>query len=403
MSRGATLGSMRRIIWRWFKRLALAAGGLIALGLAIFVVSGWTAFGQRASGERRARMERSPQWQGGAFENPQPLWNDVWGSMTGMLSASEHTSPSAPVPTEPVDPARFQTPPPSGLRVTWLGHSTTLIEIDGRRVLTDPVFSARASPLTWIGPERWYAPPLPLEKMPPVDAVVISHDHYDHLDQPTIAAIKDWKTAFVVPLGVAAHLEYWGVPASRIVELDWWERTKVGDLEIVCVPARHASGRTVIDMNATLWAGYALLGTKHHAYFSGDTGLFPGMAEIGEKLGPFDVTMIEVGQYHRAWPDWHIGPEQALIAHRMVRGKVFFPIHWGLFELAAHGWTEPMERALAAAEKSGAVIVSARPGRSVETAGTPAFDRWWPDEPWTPGERDPIISTKMGGNAVGTP
>ncbi|HEY8209403.1 MAG TPA: MBL fold metallo-hydrolase [Myxococcaceae bacterium] len=342
-------------------------------------------------------MERSPQWQGGAFENPQPLWNDVWGSLTGMMSASEHVRPSAPVPVEPVDPARFQEAPPSGLRVTWLGHSTVLVEIDGHRVLTDPVFGRRASPLGWIGPERWYPPPLPLAQVPPVDAVVISHDHYDHLDEATLTAIKDWNTTFIVPLGVGAHLEYWGVPPARIVELDWWETAKVGDLEINCVPARHASGRTLFDQNAKLWAGYAFVGPRHRAYFSGDTGLFPAMAEIGRKLGPFDVTMIEVGQYNRAWPDWHIGPEQALIAHRLVGGKVFFPIHWGLFELAAHGWTEPMERAVAAAEKSGAVIVGSRPGHGVEPDARPPMDRWWPDEPWTPGDRDPIVSTKVSG------
>jgi L-ascorbate metabolism protein UlaG (beta-lactamase superfamily) len=387
------------MVRRWITRLGLGAIGLLVLAIGVSVVSGWRAFGQRATGERRARMERSPQWKGGSFENPQPLWNDVWGSLTGMMRAGEHVSPSAeaPVPVEPVDPARFEQPPPSGLRVTWLGHSTVLLEIDGHRVLTDPVFSPRASPLAWIGPKRWYPPPLPLSQVPAVDAVVISHDHYDHLDQPTIEAIKGWKAAFVVPLGVGAHLEYWGVPKEKIVELDWWEEAKVGDLEIHCVPARHASGRTVLDKDATLWAGYAFVGTKHHAYFSGDTGLFPAMQEIGRKLGPFDVAMIEVGQYNRAWPDWHIGPEQALIAHRLVGGKVFFPIHWGLFELAAHGWTEPMERALVAAEKSGAVIVGARPGHGVETDAKPPVDRWWPDEPWTPGDRDPIVSTKVAG------
>jgi len=387
------------MVRRWITRLGIGAIGLLVLAMGVTVVSGWRAFGQRATGGRRARMERSPQWKGGSFENPQPLWNDVWGSLTGMTRASEYASPSAdaPVPVEPVDPARFEQPPPSGLRVTWLGHSTVLLEIDGHRVLTDPVFSPRASPLSWIGPKRWYPPPLPLERVPAVDAVVISHDHYDHLDQPTIEAIKGWKAAFVVPLGVGAHLEYWGVPKEKIVELDWWEEAKVGGLEIHCVPARHASGRTVLDKDATLWAGYAFVGTKHHAYFSGDTGLFPAMEEIGRKLGPFDVAMIEVGQYNRAWPDWHIGPEQALVAHRLVQGKVFFPIHWGLFELAAHGWTEPMERALAAAEKSGAVIVSARPGHSVETDSRPKVERWWPQEPWVTGDRDPIVSTKVTG------
>ena len=389
---------------RRLRRTAAALGVIVALGLGFMIVDGWRAFGHRATGARRARMERSPQWQrkDGHFENPQPLWNDGWGAVTAMFHASPYASPKETVPTETVDPARFATPPATGLRVTWLGHATMLIEIDGHRVLTDPVWSERASPYDWIGPRRWYTPRIALSALPPIDAVVISHDHYDHLDHRTIAAIAKmpaWSTTiFVVPLGIGAHLAYWGVPESRIVEVDWWDRTRVGDLEIVCVPARHASGRTVLfDRDGTLWAGYALVGTRHRAYFSGDTGLFPGMRDIGARLGPFDVTMIEVGQYHRAWPDWHIGPEQAVLAHGMVRGRVMLPMHWGLFQLAPHGWTEPIERALAAGSPAGAVIVTPRPGGSVEPEAPPApvVDRWWPAVPWVTAAQDPIRSTKV--------
>jgi len=186
------------------------------------------------------------------------------------------------------------------------------------------------------------------------------------------------------------------VPESRIVELDWWARTRVGDLEIVSVPARHASGRTMLgDRDGTLWAGYAFVGTRHRAYFSGDTGLFPGMRDIGARLGPFDITMIEVGQYNRAWPDWHIGPEQAVVAHKMVRGRVMLPMHWGLFKLAPHGWTEPIERALAAGEQVGTVIVTPKPGGSVEPEAPPPAARWWPAVPWLTAQQDPIRSTKV--------
>jgi len=313
-----------------------------------------------------------------------------------MLHASPDVSPSQqPLPTEAIDRQRLETPPATGLRVTWLGHSSMLLEIDGHRILTDPVWSERASPLTWVGPKRWYVPPIALGELPAIDAVVISHDHYDHLDQRTLVAMKDWNTTFIVPLGVGAHLASWGVPEARIVELDWWEKAQVGGLEVNCTPARHASGRTLTDKDATLWASYAFVGPKHRAYFSGDTGLFPAMKDIGERLGPFDVTMIEVGQYHRTWPDWHIGPEQAVLAHQMLRGRVLLPVHWALFPLAAHGWTEPMERALAAAGSAGQAVIAPKPGQSVEPTAPPALVRWWPELPWTTGAQDPIVSSQM--------
>lgn len=381
---------------RWWKRALLALTGLLALFVLVLVVDGWTAFGTSATGERRARMDASRQWGDGAFVNPEPLWNDGWAMVKGLLDKSAFASPDSPLPVLTGGRSRFETPPKTGLRVTWLGHSTLLIEIDGVRVLTDPVWGPRTSPVGWIGPQRWYPPPVPLAELPSIDAVLLSHDHYDHLDHPTIVAIKDWKTRFIAPLGVGAHLAYWGVPEDRIVELDWWEKTRVGTLEIACTPARHASGRHVFDMNATLWAGYALRGSKHRAYFSGDTGLFPAMKDIGERLGPFDVTMIESGAYDAAWPDWHLGPEQALEAHRLVRGRTFVPVHWGLFDLAYHGWTEPVERVLAAARRTGTDVIVPKPGQSVEPAEPPPFERWWPDRPWRTAEEAPVVATKAG-------
>ncbi|MDI1450974.1 MBL fold metallo-hydrolase [Polyangium sp. 6x1] len=387
--------------WRlWLRRAFVVLGASVLLFVLVGIVDGWRAFGRRAEGSRRARMEASPQYNEGQFQNPEPLWNDGWGMIKGMLDVSPYATPSQALPTVQPGRARFETPPPSGLRITWLGHSSMLIEIDGHRILTDPVWGERASPLTWIGPARFYAPPLPLEDLPSLDAVIISHDHYDHLDQPTIEAMKDRDTLFVAPLGVGAHLAYWGVPEARIVELDWWGKTRVRELEIVCTPARHASGRFLSDKDATLWAGYALVGANHRAYFSGDTGLFPALRDIGAKLGPFDVTMIEVGAYGRAWPDWHLGPEQAVIAHQMVQGRVLLPVHWGLFDLAFHGWTEPIERVLVAAQASGVTTVVPRPGESVEPGAAPPPARWWPDLPWRSGAQGPIVATKMGSDPL---
>ncbi len=210
------------------KRSLLAAGALVSLAIGALLIDGWAAFGRRAQGARQSRMTKSPQFHDGKFHNPQPLWNDGWKMLTGLFRASKQGSPAAAPTTVSGGAQRFATPPASGLRVTWLGHSTLLLEIDGLRVLTDPVWGPRTSPVSWAGPKRWYDPPLKLDELPKLDAVVISHDHYDHLDYPTITAMKDWDTTFIVPLGVGAHLSHWGVPEARIVELDWWDRTRVG-------------------------------------------------------------------------------------------------------------------------------------------------------------------------------
>jgi L-ascorbate metabolism protein UlaG (beta-lactamase superfamily) len=368
---------------------------VLTLGSAFLVAAGWAAFGAAPSGERKARIERSPQWHDGRFENPQPMFNDSLAALEAMGSSSQYVSPLQPVPVVPGSRERFASPPQSGLRVTWLGHSNVLIELDGVVLLTDPTFSERASPYGWVGPRRWYPPLIALEDLPPVDVVLISHDHYDHLDMGTIQAMRSWSNLFVVPLGVGAHLAAWGIPDSRIVELDWWEERAVKGVRVTCTPARHASGRQVLDYGRTLWASWSLLGPAHRLYYSGDTGLFPALKEIGERLGPFDLTLIEVGQYNRAWPDWHIGPEQAVRAHGMLRGRRLLPIHWGLFQLAAHGWTEPIERVWLAAKAAQVELYTPRPGESFEPDLGGPRERWWPDLPFQTAADHPIRSTRV--------
>ena len=383
------------------KKIAFACLLAVVGLLAVVLLDGWRAFGSKAAGARLARLQASPQWRDGRVVNPQPLHNDLWKMLAGAFHSSPDTSPGVlplrPPLIEQQAPAivaTLATPPASGLRVTWLGHSTALIELEGRRFLIDPVWSPRASPLGWVGPRRFFPPPIALAALPPLDAVVISHDHYDHLDRATVVALAGRGATFVVPLGVGAHLAGWGIPEARIVELDWWQRAPFGPVTVVCTPARHASGRMLIDNDAKLWAGYAFVGAAHRVYYSGDSGLFPGLRDIGARLGPFDLTLIEVGQYGQAWPDWHMGPEQAVRAHQLVGGRLLLPVHWGAFALAYHAWTEPIERALAAAARAGVAVVAPRPGHSFEPATPPPVERWWPALAVKTAEQDPIVSTQ---------
>ncbi len=405
-----TARTPRRLL-RFFLRAMAVFLALLMSAVGIVYLQARASLGEAPGGERLARMMGSPQWEGGEFRNPQPLDDQFLRTFSELAGASEHVTPSAPIPVQAVDPGLFGSGPGSGLRVTWLGHSTILLEIDGAVILTDPVWGERASPLSWMGPKRWYAPPVALEDLPPVDAVVISHDHYDHLDHPAITAMLEWDTEFVVPLGVGAHLERWGVDPDRIVEMDWWDRHSVAGLEVVMTPARHASGRHMFDGNRTLWAGDAFLGGQHRAFFSGDTGMFPGIRGIGDRLGPFDLTMIEIGTYAQSWADWHMGPEQAIEAHAILGGRTFLPIHWGLFNLSTHGWTEPMERAVAAARARGVTLLAPRPGESIEVgkgpevpapsvrvSGGATVRKWWPDLPWRTAEEYPLISSHLGGS-----
>ena len=242
---------------------------------------------------------------------------------------------------------------------------------------------------------RFHPPPLPVDQLPELDAVVISHGHYDHLDRGAITALSKRGARFVVPLGVGAHLEHWDVAAERIVEFDWWSSVEIGALTLVATPARHFSGRATSDRNKTLWAGWAMLGPSHRVFYSGDTGMFPGLAEIGRRLGPFDATMLEIGAYNARWADLHLGPEQAVAAHRQLRGKVLIPVHWGTFALGIHGWTEPVERLLVAARREDVAVAVPRPGQSVEPADPPRVGRWWPALPWRTAEQDPIRSSGL--------
>ena len=247
--------------------------------------------------------------------------------------------------------------------------------------------------MTFAGPKRFYPPPLALSELPAIDAVLLSHDHFDHLDAALVRALHSRDLRWVVPLGVGRWLRPWGIQPERITELDWWDSAVVAGATLTATPARHFSGRGPGSSDRTLWTGWAITGAGRRVYYAGDTAMQHEFAEIGERLGPFDLTMIEVGAYDKLWPDVHLGPEQAVLAHRLVRGAVMLPLHWGLFDLALHGWTEPIERALAAAARDGVRVATPRPGGMVEPASLPEVERWWPSLPWQTAAEAPIRST----------
>lgn len=342
------------------------------------------SMGRRAQGLRIERMQSSVLWAGDGFRNQFPVApglkdpNAAFPSLRDFLCGGERRVPAAPLPShDPRDTWTQQAG--SGLRATWLGHSTVLIEMGGYRVLTDPVWGPRASPSRLIGPKRFQPVPLGIRQLPSLDAVVISHDHYDHLDYPTICELRALDVPFVTSLGVGAHLEYWGVPHDRIVELDWWESYDLPGtpLRITAAPSQHFSGRGLKDRNGTLWSSMVIQSDRHKVFFSGDTGLTAEYADIRERLGPFDLVMLEIGAYHPAWGDIHLGPENALIAHEYLGGGVLMPVHWGTFSLAMHAWDQPAERLSELADASGVPLLMPQLGMPVEPAQAERPDPWW--------------------------
>ena len=342
------------------------------------------SLGKRSDGARLERMKSSPLWAGDRFRNTHPITpglRDPTASMPSLsdfLCGGERRVPRGPLPAmSPLE--TWARPPGSGLRATWLGHSTVLIEIDGLRVLTDPVWGPRASPSRFAGPKRFQPVPVPLRAMPPVDLVLVSHDHYDHLDYPTIRELAKRDVPFVTSLGVGSHLEFWGVQPERIVELDWWESYRLpnSELTVTAAPSQHFSGRGLKDRNATLWSSLVIRSQRQSVFFSGDTGLTTEYRTIRERLGPFDLVMLEVGAFHPAWGDIHLGPENALAAHALLGGGPFLPVHWGTFSLAMHAWDQPAEALLELGPKMNAQLVMPRLGEPIEPSRARAVEPWW--------------------------
>ncbi len=299
--------------------------------------------------------------------------NTLWLWITGK----EERRPPKMLAFPRLVPDRAAVPDTRELKFTWLGHSTVLIEIDGRRYLTDPVWSMRCSPSPVVGPRRFFPVPLAIEDLPVIDGIIISHDHYDHLDKAAVKKLAAKGVHFYVPLGVGSHLKRWGIPPSSIREFNWWDAADLGGgHRLVAAPAQHFSGRGMLR-NRTLWASWIVIGPFHRVYFGGDGGYQPAYKTIGERYGPFDAAMLEIGAYHANWSDIHQGPENALTASMDLRAGVLLPIHWGTFPLALHSWTDPVERIIPLARGRGIRLLLPRPGERAGIDDSGRYSHWW--------------------------
>lgn len=323
---------------------------------------------------------QSPQHRDGKFSNVVP--REATGFTKGlgimwrfMTQKPDNTVPAVPLPIERITAAQLAQAPDASL--FRLGHSTLLLKIDGDYWLTDPVFSERASPVQWAGPKRFHEPPISIDDLPPIKGVILSHDHYDHLDHGAITKLAAKVEVFIAPLGVGDRIVAWGVDRAKVRQLDWWQQTQVKGVQLVAVPAQHFSGRGLNDSDKTLWASWVIKTAELNLFFSGDTGYHADFKTIGQRFGPFDVTMLETGAYDKHWPDVHMQPEETLRAHQDLQGRWLMPVHNGTFDLAMHAWHDPFDRIHALAEKNGVPLATPAMGERLSLKAPHAGKKWW--------------------------
>lgn len=326
------------------------------------------------------KIIKSPQYKNGKFKNnvewKQPTVKEYLGTMWDFLFSGNHRTPLDTLPRQQVDLSIFSSDGDNQLSATWFGHSSLLINIDGYKILTDPVFEKKVS---FFGPTRFNGDiPLDIEKLPEIDLVLISHNHYDHLNKFSIQYLNKRTKKFIVPLAIGAELEGWGIPREKIMELDWWDEFNIDDkLIIAATPAQHFSGRGISDRDETLWESFVIKTPNHKIYFSGDSGYSDSFKLIGDKYGPFDMTFIECGAYNEKWHHIHMYPEETVQAHLDLKGKILHPIHWGTFNLSLHPWYEPMERLSKSAESANVQIATPIVGGTTVYDLNKSSHKWW--------------------------
>lgn len=308
--------------------------------------------------------------KGGPLEQARIMWDF-------FFNKPADTRPPGKIPVQTLTGAQMMAAPNN--TVYRLGHSTVLMKLHDAFWLTDPMFSDRASPIQFAGPERFHAPPINIDELPPIKAVIISHDHYDHLDHDSIMRLAGKAEYFLTPLGVGDILVDWGVPTAKVRQLDWWQGIDIDGIRFVATPAQHFSGRGLFNKNQTQWASWVILAPDQRVFFSGDSGYFDGFRQIGEKFGPFDLTLLETGAYNAKWPKVHMHPEESIQAHLDLKGKRLLPIHNGTFDLSMHSWREPFDRIVALGNVQGIPVITPLMGESVSKHDTTGGRRWWED------------------------
>ncbi|MEM9672009.1 MAG: MBL fold metallo-hydrolase [Bacteroidota bacterium] len=381
---------MNKII-KWFFTVL---GSLVLIILVTALVIGVAflnlspQFGGTVSDQQKERYRITGHYEEGIFINDEEIVMEInCHSITAMLRETMNPDPNvAPdhnIEVEKINPQVLQNFSDTLTRITWLGHSSFLIETGGKRILLDPVFSKYAAPHHFFGRARFHREmPITISELSTIDAVIISHDHYDHLDYPSIVELKDKVSQFFVPLGVGNHLKRWEIGEDKISELDWWQEASYEDLKIILTPSRHMSGRGLTDQSATLWGSWIIQNEYTNIYFSGDGGYGKHFKEIGQKYGPFDVGLMECGQYNELWKDVHMMPEESVVAAMDVQAQLIIPIHWGSFALATHSWTDPIERITQEAQKMNMPIATPKIGEPVQLTAFPRtnYSKWWVSE-----------------------
>lgn len=367
------------------KWLLLIPGIPVLLVVAAYAYTKTPVFGARPDAQQLALFAESPQFNSATeeFENRQVHVFDQMredASIPAMLREwfqdRPDSRPAEPLPEVEPNFEVFLGAGNSTTRIIWLGHSSILVRTGGLTILVDPVFASGAAPLSFLAP-RFQPPVIEMSDLPPINVVLLSHDHYDHLDYPTIRFFSDKVPIFLATLGVGAHLKRWGVPAAKIVERDWWQEYVVDGVTFTATPAQHFSGRDGIKNNTTLWASWVIKSNQSNLFFSGDSGFDTHFKTIGDRFGPFDLAFLEDGQYDKRWSAVHMMPEEAAQAAVDLRASRAMPVHWGMFELAFHTWFDPIVRFNAALESGSVELVAPRIGEVIAIDDQLQIGAWW--------------------------